>query len=82
MAVVAMDWGEHVDKTLYYLITATCLAVVDQIVDYNLKNGLKSMVSSVVYGWLVSLPSADVNELAELAVTVFSLRDRMHVGSS
>ena len=72
MAVVAMDWGEHVDKTLYYF-TATCLAVVDQIVDYNLQNGLKSMVSSVVYGWLVSLPSADVNELAELAVTVSSL---------
>ena len=35
------------------------------------------MVSSVVYGWLVSLPSADVNALAELAVTVSSLR-RFH----
>ena len=30
------------------------------------------MVSPVVYGWLVSLPSADVNALAELAVTVSS----------
>ena len=34
------------------------------------------MVSSVVYGWLVSLLSAVLNELAELAVTVSSLRVR------
>ena len=47
--------------------------------DYNLKTGYNNtnMVSSVVYGWLVSLPSSDVNALAELAVTVSSLK-RFH----
>ena len=50
--------------------------VVDQIVNDIIKNMFKTWFS-VAHGWLAapwgSLPSADVNALAELVVTVFSL---------